>query len=74
MEPDALRDALRERGLERQVLAAKALRVNQATVSRWLAAEAPIPQWVELALVALDIKAVGRKLAQARKAKRRAKR
>lgn len=56
MDAETLSRELEARGLSRQVKAAAALRVNQATVSRWLAGETPIPGWVELALKAIRAK------------------
>lgn len=50
MTPVQLREELAARGFARQADAARALRVDQATISRWLNGKAPIDPMVEVAL------------------------
>jgi hypothetical protein len=67
--PEQLRSALDARGLDTLVIAAGALRVSHATVSRWLNGLAPIPGLVEVALQAIPRK--GTKRAHARSSRAR---
>ena len=65
MDRETFRTEMDARGITLQVRAAKALRVNQATVSRWLSGETPIPSWVEIAILGIP-KRRARKHRQAR--------
>lgn len=50
MTAEDFRAALDEKGIALQVEAARALRVSQASISRWLSGEQPIPPIVRTAL------------------------
>lgn len=45
-----LRTELAARGLAKQLDAARALGVEQSSVSRWINGSRPVPGWIEVAL------------------------